>query len=142
MFHVKVHHFDTLLVQEKVQSLGILRLRDTHISRECVLQRINNCSASLGHGLDQVVNHLCEDGHPPLLEYLRQLTHICRGVQSASNKSLQLVPSLFVWVTVWGHGRPGENCGRCCWQGILCCCVLHGVLHCRVEVQCHRTFEA
>ena len=30
--------------------------------------RINKCSASVRHGLDQVVNHLCWDGHPLLLE--------------------------------------------------------------------------
>ena len=41
------------------------------------------------------MNHLRWDGHPLLLESLKQLTHICRGVHSASNASLQLVAS--VW---------------------------------------------
>ena len=56
------------------------------------------CSASPRHGLDQVVNHLRWDGHPLVLECLKQLTHICGGVHSTSNTSLQLVPSVFVWV--------------------------------------------
>ena len=42
--------------------------------------RISDCSASLRQGLDQVVNHLHLDGRPLLLECLKQLTHICRGV--------------------------------------------------------------
>ena len=57
--------------------------------------RINNCPASLRQGLDQVVKHLRWDGHLLLLECLKQLKHICRGVHSASNTSLQLVPSVF-----------------------------------------------
>ena len=49
------------------------------------------------------------DGHPLLLEFLKQPMHIFRGVHSALNMSVQLVPSVFVWVEVWGHGRPGKN---------------------------------
>ena len=37
LIQIKVYDFNTLLVQENVQSVGILRLRGTHISRECVL---------------------------------------------------------------------------------------------------------
>ena len=104
--------------------------------------RINNCPASLRYGLDQVVTHMRWDDHPLQLEYLKQLMHIPRGVYSASSTSLQLVPSVFVWVKVWGQGKPGENFGRCCWRGTVWCCVLHGVWHCRVDVQCHSTFDA
>ena len=49
------------------------------------------------------MNHWHWDGHPLLP------MHICRGVHSALNMFLQLVSSVFVWVKVWGHGRPGEN---------------------------------
>ena len=55
------------------------------------------------------MNHWRWDGHPRLPECLEQLMHICRGVHSALNMFLQLVSSVFVWVKVWGHGRPGEN---------------------------------
>ena len=33
----------------------------------------------------------------------------CKGDHAASNTSLQFVPVVFVWASVWGHGRPGEN---------------------------------
>ena len=66
--------------------------------------RINNCPASLEHGLGQVVNHLLWNGHPVLQEGLKLLTHICKGVQSVWNTSPQLVASVFVWVEVWGRG--------------------------------------
>ena len=58
LIQVKVHNFSTLLSQESVQSLSILWLRETHISRDVSSSRINNCSACFGHGLDQIVNHL------------------------------------------------------------------------------------
>ena len=92
--------------------------------------RINNCPASLRHGLDQVVNHLRWDGHPLLLECLKQLRHICRDVHPAPNASLQLVESVFVWVNVWGQGQPGENFGRCCWRGTggAACCMGSGIV--------------
>ena len=35
---VKVHDLNTLLIQETVQSVGILWLRDMQISRGCVLK--------------------------------------------------------------------------------------------------------
>ena len=104
LIQVKVHGSNTLLVQEKVRSLGILLLFDT-LKSVCVCvgggvfsSRINNCPASLRHGLDQVVNHLRWDGHPLLLECLRQLTHICMRARSNWNTSLQVAPSVFVWV--------------------------------------------
>ena len=37
LIQVTVHNFNTLLVQEKVQSLGILLPRDMHIIRWCAL---------------------------------------------------------------------------------------------------------
>ena len=52
LIQVNVQDFNTLLVPETVQSTGILRLRDTQI-RWGVSSGINNCSASLEHGLDQ-----------------------------------------------------------------------------------------
>ena len=82
------------------------------------------------------------DGHPLLLECLKQLTHSDRGVHSGSHTSLQLVPSVFVGVKVRGQGRPGENFGRFyCWRETVWCGVLHGVWHCRVEVQWHTMFD-
>ena len=58
--------------------------------------RINNCPESLW--LDQIVNHVRLNGHPLLLECLKQLTHTCRGIHPASNMSLWQVPSVFLWV--------------------------------------------
>ena len=48
--------------------------------------------ASLRHGLDEVVDDLCWDGHPLLLECMDQLTHVCQGVHSASNVSVPTHP--------------------------------------------------
>ena len=56
-----------------------------------------------------------------------------RGVHSASNTSLQLVPSVFVWICL-GTWKTKENFGSSYWRGTVWCCVLHGVWHCRVEV--------
>ena len=96
---------------------------------------VNNCPASQRHGLGQVVNHLCWDGHRFLLECLKQLTYICRGIHSALNVFLQLVPSVFVWVDVWGCQRPvllARNCvvWHAAWGLVL-----------SWEVQCHTTFD-
>ena len=39
--------------------------------------------------------------------------------------------------------REGQGSqGRCCWRGTVWCCMLHGVWHCRVELQCYTTFDA
>ena len=43
------------------------------------------------------MNHLCSDDHPLLPECLKQLTHTCRGVHSASIMSLQPVLSVFIF---------------------------------------------
>ena len=37
LIQVKVHDFNPLPAKDKVQSLGILQLRDMHISRRCVI---------------------------------------------------------------------------------------------------------
>ena len=68
---------------------------------------IDNCPASLRYGLDQVVNYLIWDGHPLLLECLKHLTHICKGVHSTPNMFLQLiVPSVFVCVSISSSSIP------------------------------------
>ena len=82
---------NTLLAQETVSSRYFAT--DRHKSVEGVSSsRINNCSASLRHGLDEVVDDLCWDGHPLLLECMDQLTHVCQGVHSASNVSVPTHP--------------------------------------------------
>ena len=134
LIQVKVHDFNTLLVPENVQLLGILRLSGMHKRWGVSSLRINKRPASLRHGQDQVVNHFRWEGYPLLSECLKQLGQCCRGVHSALTTSLQLVPSL--------QGMPEEKFGRCCWRGTVRCGVLHGVWNCRVEVQCHTTFNA
>ena len=93
----------TLFVQEKVQSLGILRLSDTRINGgsggggslwESVTAQ--HLSGTTGSGCKSLVL-----GWPPTpvwVECLKKLKHICRGIHSASNMPLQLVASVFVWV--------------------------------------------
>ena len=104
--------------------------------------KINNCPASLWHGLGQVVNHLRRDSHALLLKCRKQLSHICKGrslclepVSSTRSKRLCLGLTL-------GIGEAREEFRRCCWRGTVWCCVLHGVWRFRVEAQRHTTFGA
>lgn len=86
--------------------------------------RVNNCPASPMHRLDQVVNHLPRNEHPLLLESLKQLVHIYRGIHSASSMSLQLIPSVFVGVSIWKHGLPRVNLDAVVGEelrGVACC---------------------
>ena len=139
--------FNTLLVQENAHLLGILRLSNTHKS-VCVgggrgrmsSSRINNCPASLRHGLDQLVNHSRWDGHPLLLEGPKQLTHICRGVFSASDTCPTRWKCACLGQSLGTRKARGEF-GRYCWRGTVWCCVQHGFWHCRVEVQYRTTFD-
>ena len=61
---VKVHDFNAVLVQEKFSHSifcnGVTRTSVGGVSSS----RINRCPSSLRHELDQVVSHLCLDGHP------------------------------------------------------------------------------
>ena len=146
MIQVDVHDFNTHLVQKKKKkklSLSVLCDCGTHISSGCVLLK-NQQVPSISHAWPgSGCGSLALRWPPTPAGGPEQLTHICRGVPSAWNTSLQLVPSVFVWVSVRGHGRPGENSGRCCcWRGTVWSCMLPGVWHCCVEVQCHTTSEA
>ena len=70
MIQVDVHDFNTHLVQKKKKS-SVSRYFAIvgHTSVVGVSSsRISKCPASVMHGLDQVVDHLRWDGHPPLLE--------------------------------------------------------------------------
>ena len=72
------------------------------------------------------MNHLRWDGHSLLVEYLQQLTQICRCVHFASNTSVQLVPLLcsIGFKLIWGLGRPGENFNVVLSEelyGVMCC---------------------
>ena len=111
--------------KKKFDHSSVLWLRTrTSVGGVPSLRKKNNCSASHRHGLDQVVNHWRRDGHPLQLECLKQLTLICRCVHSASTSSLQLLPSVLIWVQVWGQGRPGKNLGVVVGEemcGIVCC---------------------
>ena len=137
LIQVKIDDFNTFLTQGKVQSLSILRLRDTQINRGCVLFEIQELFSPLRHVLDQVVNHLCWYSHSLLLESLKQLAHICRGIHSALNTSLQLTPSAFVLGLSLGTGKAWKGFW-CCWWGTVWCGVLHGVWWCHVDVQCEQ----
>ena len=70
------------------------------------------------------MNHLRCNGHPFLLVCLEQLSNICRGVHSALNMSVQLVPNAFDWVKIWWHGRPGKSLNDVVGEelyGVVCC---------------------
>ena len=74
--------------------------------------------------MNQAMNRLQSDGHPLLLECLNQLTHVCRGVHCASNPSLQLIPSVFVGVSIRKHGLPRVNLDAVVGEelrGVACC---------------------
>ena len=66
--------------------------------------RINNCPASLRHGLGQVENHLPWDGHHVLLKCLQQLTHIWWGLEN--------IPPTRSECDCWAKSGDQEDQGR------------------------------
>ena len=128
------------LFQENVQSLSTLLLRDMHISRGgggVSSSRNNNCSASHRHGLDQVVDHLCWDGHPLLLEFRERLPGRSLYPRTRLPDSFQMCSIQFQSGDMEAKGE----FGRCCWRGTVWYGMLHGVWRC-AEIRRHATFDA
>ena len=141
LIQVKVHDFNTLLVQETVRSVYMLQLRDTQIGRCCPRQSI-----TVQHllGMDWIRLWITGwDGHLLLLECLEQLTHVCRRrslclehVCPTRPKCVQLGLN-----RAGNMGGRGEF-GRCCWRGTVWCSVLLVVWLCHVEIQRHSKVDA
>ena len=95
--------------------------------------RINNCPASLRHRLEQAVNHLHWDGHPLLLECLKQLVHVW-GVFTLP---LQLVPRVFASsLGTWkARGKFGRAVGEELCDAV--CCMESGIVMLKYRaIQC------
>ena len=81
--------------------------------------RTNNRSASLRPELDPVGNHPNWNGYP--------LLYVCKGVHSAANTPVQLVPTVFGLGLNRGDMEAREDSARFCWRDTVRCGALHGV---------------
>ena len=132
----------TLFSSEKQFNQSVFCDWGTRRSVESVSSsRISNCSASLGHGLDQVVNHLRWDNHPLLLECVEQVTHVLQGSSLCLEHCCPIHPKRVRLGLNLGTWNAGGESGCCCSRGTVWCAVVHEVWTYRVELQFHTTFD-
>ena len=110
MIQVKVHDFNTLIVQEKVQSLGILWLSDTHISGECVLLK--------NLWLPGISQARIRSSYETTRAHLQGCSLCLKHVSLTRSECVCLGLSLATW-------KAREEFEHCCWWGTVCCGTLY-----------------
>ena len=144
MIQVKVHVFNTLLLLKKRKKLSHSVFCDGGTCTPVAgvsPSKISNFSASLKHGLEQVVHLLWWQGHSLRLEcFKRRHAHLQEHLLCLKHVS-PTRSSCVCWGWSLGTWKARGEFGHCCWRGTVWCGMLHGIWRCHVEIQCRTMFD-